>query len=159
MKRIAIYSLTSARRAAHSWDLGLTSLKKNLSQLLCPHLSWEGTSWTSMKRLRANRHILQTLLNSPKSVQKSIFKTAKPELVKTFCEICQNTLSGNLKLPLHKKRALQKYKNTIRKLASTGGLKSKRNILVNQSGGFVNVLLGSLLSGVIGKLIENYANK
>lgn len=108
-----------------------------------------------MKRLKANRHILHVLKNANPRLRKTIIKESTPEVIKTLCEICQNTLNGNAKISLPTKNRLKKYKKTIRNLMSPKlNLSSKRKILI-QKGGFLPILLASLLSGAIGKLIDS----
>lgn len=107
-----------------------------------------------MKRLKENKHILHVLKNCNSNVRKSIIKHANPELLKTLCEICMNVLNGNAKISNSCKNNLKNYKSPLRKLTSPRvGLKSKKKILI-QKGGFLPVLLGAILSGVIGNLIE-----
>lgn len=111
-----------------------------------------------MKRLRDNKHTLHVLKNCKPSVRKSIIKFGNSELIKTLCEICINVLNGNVKIPLQSKLKLKNYKNSLRKLASPRiGLNSKKKILV-QKGGFLPILLSTLLSSVIGSLIEKNIN-
>ena len=69
-----------------------------------------------------------------------------------------NTLNGNHKLTQDKKGKLKKYKNRLRALVNPKiCFKSKRKFLF-QKGGFIVPLLASVLSGVIGSLINNNNN-
>lgn len=107
-----------------------------------------------MKRLKDHKHILHVLKTCNPVIRKSILKSANPELIKTLCEICINTLNGNAKISPNCKKSLKSYKNPLRKLISPRvGLKTKKKILI-QKGGFLPALLGAVLSGVIGNLIE-----
>lgn len=107
-----------------------------------------------MKRLKENQHTLHVLKNCNPHLRKSIIHYGNPELIKTLCEICMNTLNGNVKISPKCKSLLKNYKNSLRKLSSPRiGLKSKKKILI-QKGGFLPVLLGTILSGIIGSLIE-----
>lgn len=106
-----------------------------------------------MKRLKANKHMLHVLKNCNSQIRKSILKLTHPELIKTLCEICENTLCGNIELSNDIKKKLKAYKNHIRKVTQKKvNLKTKRKILI-QKGGFLPILLSALLSGVIGNLI------
>lgn len=108
-----------------------------------------------MKRLKDHKHILYVLKNCNPEVRKSILKTASPELIKTLCEMCINTLNGNTKITPGYKKKLKTYKSSLRKLVSPRlGIKSKKKILIQQ-GGFLPTLITALLSGVVGKIIEN----
>lgn len=107
-----------------------------------------------MKRLRDHKHMLHVLKNCDSKIRKLILKHAHPELIKTLCEICMNVLRGNAKISTKCKQKLKNYKNPLRKIVSCRvGLNSKKKILVQQ-GGFLPVLLGSILSGVLGNIIE-----
>lgn len=110
-----------------------------------------------MKRLKEQKHMLYVLKNSKSKLRKNILKEVQPEVIKTLCEVCINTLNGNIKLPIKSKNYLKKYKRTIRQLSSTKtNLPSKRKLLI-QRGGFLPVLLGTILSGIVGQIIERVA--
>lgn len=112
-----------------------------------------------MKRLRKNRHILHLLKNQNKKFRNSILKTCDDDVIKALIEISINTLNGNNRIPKKILSFLRKHKNTLRCLASTKRtLKAKRRILI-QKGGFLPVLIGTVLSGIIGKLIGDYQSK
>lgn len=107
-----------------------------------------------MKRLRENRHTLHVLKDCNPQLRKVLLKAASSEIIKTLCEISLNTLNGNSKISKHCKNKLKKYKRELRQLVCPKlSITAKRKILV-QKGGFLPVLIGSILSGVIGQLIE-----
>lgn len=109
---------------------------------------------TTMKRLKLNKHFLHILKYARPKLRKAILENADDELIKTLLEIVVNTLNGNHKVTKSIKSKLSKYKHCFRKLACTKvPLKKKRKIIV-QTGGFLSILLPSLLSGLIGKLIN-----
>jgi hypothetical protein len=67
-----------------------------------------------------------------------------------------NTLNGNMVVSKSQKFRLKKYKTTLRSLISPKvNLARKRNILIEKEG-FLSVLLGSLLAGAVGKLVEHF---
>lgn len=107
-----------------------------------------------MKRLKANKHFLHVLKKCNPQTRKALLKVCSPEVIKTLCEISLNTLNGNNIISKHCKRKLKKYKRELRSLAcSKLRLSSKRKILV-QKGGFLPVLIGTILSGLIGQIIN-----
>lgn len=107
-----------------------------------------------MKRLRVNKHILHVLRKSKPNLRKALIKQCEPDVIKTLCEICLNTLKGNTRLSNVAKKRLKKYKRTIRSLSQPKqSVAFKRKVLL-QHGGFLPLLLGTLLSGVIGKLLN-----
>lgn len=107
-----------------------------------------------MKRLRAHKHMLHVLKNCKPCTRKNILKNGSGELIKTLCEVCVNVLNGNAKISKKNKNRLRKYKTTLRQLAKPkSSLTVKRKILV-QKGGFLPVILSAVLSGIVGKLLE-----
>lgn len=87
-------------------------------------------------------------------MRKALIKASSPEVIKTLCEISLNTLNGNNKITKFCKSKLKKYKRELRDLAcSKIKLSRKRKILV-QKGGFLPILIGSVLSGLIGQIIN-----
>lgn len=86
----------------------------------------------------------------------AIMKNADPELIKTISEIALNILAGNNKISNKSRKKLSRYKRQMRRLAcSKQSLRSKRKILV-QKGGFLPMLIGSILSGIIGALLQKH---
>ena len=70
-------------------------------------------------------------------------------------ECAINTLNGIHTLTIDQKSNQKKYKNRLRELMNAKiSFKSKRRILV-QNGDFIVPLLASVLSGVIGSLIND----
>lgn len=105
-------------------------------------------------RLKKNRHFLHALLGAKSSMRKAILQNAEPDLIKTVAEIVLNLLHGNIKLSKNHRSGLIKYKSCLRKIGrSDGNLAQKRKVLV-QSGGFLPILLSSLLATAVGKLIQ-----
>lgn len=112
-----------------------------------------------MKRLKRNHRILQLLKTSNKKLRGSVLKTCNDDAIKAIVEIIINTLNGNNKISKHVLTRLKKHKSILRTLAcSRKSLKAKRKILI-QKGGFLPVLIGTVLSGIIGKLISSFQTK
>lgn len=108
---------------------------------------------SKVRRLKDNKHILCVLKNAKSCLRNAIIKTADPEVIKAICEITLNTLNGN-HLPSRKVfNQLCKYKKNMRKLAEAKrSVRKQRKVLI-QRGGFVPILLDSLLSSPIGAVI------
>ena len=84
-------------------------------------------------------------------------KNADDQVIKMFGEIAYNVLRGNVPLTAKKKGDLKKYKIELRKLASPSrSTVFKRKVCIQRGGGIVLTILGTLLSGVVGKLLEKY---
>lgn len=88
-------------------------------------------------------------------MRKAILKEADKNLVHSICEICDNTLVGNIPLTPAQKTKIQKFKTVLRKLAHRGeGWQKKRKFLVQHGGGaFIPILL-SVLSSVLPAILN-----
>lgn len=108
------------------------------------------------KRLKENKYLLYALHKADPHLRKAIIQKSNQSLIKALSEISLNTLKGNIEQTPSSKRKLKKYKNKLRCLACPKrSIINKRKILV-QEGGFLPILLGSLLSEIIGKLLESH---
>ena len=89
------------------------------------------------------------------SMRKAILEKADRNLVHSLCEICDNTLVGNIPLTLAQKTKLRKFKTILRKLAHRGeGWQKKKDVLIQHGGGaFIPILL-SILSSVLPTLLN-----
>lgn len=88
-------------------------------------------------------------------LRKAVFENANNGLVTTINEIILNTLNGNSPVNKKTKEKLKKYKKEMRCLiCPKKSVKSKRKLLI-QKGGFIPALLASLLTGIVGKILEN----
>jgi hypothetical protein len=103
-----------------------------------------------MNRLKRQVHLFHILSKASPTQRKAILKTTTDEQIKSLCEICQNILAGNLrKVPLKK---LKSHKRVIRQLADRKiAIAKKRNLVVNQKGGFLPLILNGVLS-LLGEL-------
>jgi len=103
----------------------------------------------------ANKHILYVLKRAKTKLRNAIISNSDDELVKTLIEIVLNTLQGNHRLTNKHLNLLKRYKNVLRKIScSKRTIKATRKVLI-QKGGFLPILISSLLAGVFGKLLEN----
>lgn len=97
-----------------------------------------------MKRIRNNSQFLKLLLKTSPKKRRSLLRTANKEQVSCLCEICLNILAGNIPVNIKK---IKKFKNILRKLANPSTkFTTKKNIFVNQSGGFLSKLLPTIAS-------------
>ncbi len=110
-----------------------------------------------MERIKNNLDLLKKLSNCNKSQRKYILQKGKKELIFSICECVLNFINGNLKTDDETFEKLKKYKSTLRKLLEKSSLKKKKELLV-QKGGFLQILLPSLITG-ISALIENLVKK
>lgn len=99
--------------------------------------------------------MLYTLMKTNPKIRKAIIKYGDTELINTLSEIALNVLNGNSKINNKTKKNLLHYKKQIRCIAcSKRSVQSKRRILI-QKGGFLPILIGGILSGIIGSLLDN----
>lgn len=96
-----------------------------------------------------NKNILKVLVNAKPALRKAILNVADKNLVHSICEICDNTLLGNIPLSGVQKSQIQKHKKVLRNLATRRqSWKKKKEILVQRGGAFLPILL-SILSSVL----------
>lgn len=107
------------------------------------------------KNLKKHYYFLRMLARTHPSQKRALLKSASKEQISSLCEICLNIANGNV--PVNVKK-LKKYKNTVRNLAKKSiSLQAKRNMLINQSGGFLPLLAPAILSalgGILGRVIS-----
>jgi hypothetical protein len=108
-----------------------------------------------MNRLNSQIHLLQIPKNAKPQARRALLESASDDLIKSTVECAINTLNGNHKLNKGEKSEMKKYKNRSRALVHPKfSSKSKRKLLV-QIAEIIVPLLTSILSGVIGALINN----
>ena len=83
-----------------------------------------------------------------KENQKDIIRRAKGPLINKICECILNIINGKIKISPQDLEKLKPYKNLFRKLLvkSTGPREKKR--LINQKGGFLQILIPAIISGL-----------
>lgn len=89
--------------------------------------------------------------NSPR-LRKHLILGLPDHVIKHICEVMHNILVGNVPIRGNQKEKFRKYKHTIR-LLGNGPFKplvKKRNILVNQKGGFIGAILPLVASILLG---------
>jgi len=106
--------------------------------------------------IRVYKEVTDKIFEVNPQLRKNILKDSNPDLIKALCEVCMNTLNGNMKISNSTKSQLKKYKKTLRCLASPKVKLTRKRKLLIQKGGFLPVLLGSLLAGAVGKLVEHF---
>jgi hypothetical protein len=108
-----------------------------------------------MNRLKSQLHYLHFLEDVKPQARRALLASASDELIKVVVECAINTLNGNNKLSKEEKSKPSKYKSRLGALVNPKiNFKSKRKHLI-QRGGFIDPLITSILSGVIGALMNN----
>lgn len=87
-------------------------------------------------------------------LRNAIIRYSDDDFIKTLAEISLNTLNGNIAVDNKTKKKLRAYKRVIRKLACSKQCNKAKRKLIIQKGGFLPMLIGTILSGVIGALFN-----
>jgi len=81
-------------------------------------------------------------------MRKGIIMNADKELIYTLCECILNLLNGNINISDEKFNQLKSYKHSFRKILDKKlNLKSKKKLII-QKGGFLEILLPAVISGL-----------
>ena len=98
-------------------------------------------------RIKRNFNYLKVLSCCNKKMRNAIIRSSSKDLVNSLCECVHNLLKGNIKLNEKEISNLTKYKNPMRKILNQISFKKKKKLLV-QNGGFLEILLPSVISGL-----------
>ena len=108
-----------------------------------------------MIRLKSQLNFLPVRRDAKPQARRALLASADDDLVKAIVECAINTLNGKHKLSKEEKSKLHKYRNRLRALVNPKDtIKNKRKLLI-QKAGFIAPLLTTIMSGVIGSLINN----
>jgi hypothetical protein len=106
------------------------------------------------RSITSHSDVLRALSRARPCMRKSMLKAADIGVVKSICEIADNTLKGNVKLNSKQKSRLSRHKKVLRRLARKGAnWKAKKRILVQKGGALIPLLL-PLLGGVLSSLLQ-----
>ena len=96
--------------------------------------------------LRNNIDFLRVLKKSNSKQRRAILQAADNQLLKAICECVINVLRGTVKINPKQKTQLKRYKASLRELADKGvPLKKKKKTLVQKGGGFLSIILPTVL--------------
>lgn len=99
-------------------------------------------------KVKKHFNFLRALSAASPKQKKLLLKNASASEISAICEVCLNLLAGNFPVNIQK---LRKYKTAIRKVACRStSVKNKKRILVNQSGGFLPMILPAVISALAG---------
>jgi hypothetical protein len=95
---------------------------------------------------------LKILHKSKPGVNKiELLKKFPDFVINDLIELLYNILVGNVNIKPKQKKALSKHKKTVYKFASLPSLKSRRNFIYKQKGGFLTTIL-PIIASLIGGL-------
>ena len=101
-----------------------------------------------MKRIENNIDYLKVLSKCKKNLRNGIIMNSDKEQIYTLCECILNLLHGNINISEDQFNQLKPYKHTFRKILNNKEkLKSKKKLIV-QKGGFLEILLPAVISGL-----------
>ena len=104
-------------------------------------------------RVKKHLSVLEYLKNLNEKERKSFINGAGCELLKTISELCLNLLRGNITVKPTDVKKLKKFKRQIIVLSEKQHNIKKRKNICSQKGGFIPMLLGSLLPAIISGII------
>lgn len=106
-------------------------------------------------KIKKHLPLLQYMAKGKPKIVKAIVNECDAEIMNVLCECAHNTLRGNVNLSDAQIKRLKRHRKELEILANKkSSIKRKKNVL--QRGGFLPVLLASILpalSGVIGNII------
>ena len=91
-------------------------------------------------KIKKHAKTLKFLTETDQATAKAIIKSARPDLVNCFTEICYNVLNGNINLTPSYKKKLAKHKKILRSIAKKSTKTSSRRNQI-QKGGFLPLIL------------------
>lgn len=97
--------------------------------------------------MQKNHNWLKALHCCGKSEQKQLLRVAKPEAINAICDCVQNILRGNVDVTKKQLIQLKRKKSILRELVNRKNkVPQRKKILVQHGGGFLNSVLGPVLS-------------
>ena len=100
-------------------------------------------------RMRKNAQLLRLLTKAKPEQKKAILKTLSNDQVKAVCQCVLNILHGTIGVTKKVRNRLEKHKTCLRKLGDKKvSVNHKRKILIQKGSGFLDSLLGPVLTGL-----------
>lgn len=105
------------------------------------------------RSLKTHKDLLSALHTLKPKYKIALLKSCNEDEINCICECVHNVLQGKVPLEENNKKKLKKYKSVLRKLVRKGTNKIRKNILVQKGGAFLPIILGSILSTLLGSLV------
>lgn len=100
--------------------------------------------------------MLYVLKNAKPKLRKAILSNVDNDVIQTINEIAYNTLNNNNPITPKTKSILKRYKSPLRCLAChKKSIAAKKKILIQKGNGFLPILIGTVLNGIIGRLLTS----
>lgn len=101
-------------------------------------------------RVKSHQDLLRVLQKARPPLRRAILKESDKGIIHCICEICENTLVGNVRLSPLQKKKLEKHKAALRRVVKRGETwKKKKQFLVQKGGAFLPLLLGNVLGSLL----------
>lgn len=106
------------------------------------------------QRVHTYEEFLRALHFLKPKFRKALLKACDEKEINFICECIFNVLKGNILLEEKQKSKLNKHKKILRKLISKGNNKFRKNIIIQKGGAFLPIILGTILSTLLGSLVK-----
>lgn len=101
-----------------------------------------------MASVKKHLPLLKLLKESSPDRRFNVIRHSDSDLINTISECVYNTLKGNIPLKKREISKLRKFKKVLRNIfrAEGGGLKKKKEIIIQSGGAFLPVLLSPIVA-------------
>lgn len=113
------------------------------------------------KHLVRSEPFIKLVANSKPHQRNVLLRNATKEQLKALCEVCLNTIRGNLRLPPIAVQKLKRHRKTLEALANRRVPLYKKRHLINQKGGvlgqvaaFALPVLAQVIAGAVKSAIK-----
>jgi len=108
-----------------------------------------------MNRLKKHGDLVKALGKLNKRQFQEVIRHSKKDFIRCLCEIIHNVVTGNIKLKKQQLEKLRRCRKCLYKLCNKKlPLKQQKEALVQTGHGIFSVLLPSLITGLLGKLLR-----
>lgn len=104
-------------------------------------------------RVKTHKDFLKALLTLKPKYRDALLKSCGEEEINCISECIYNVLKGKVPLKSQEKIKLKKFKNILRKLISKGRKTFRKRIIVQKGGAFLPIILGAVLSSLLGTVL------
>jgi hypothetical protein len=101
---------------------------------------------SNIKNLEQQKRFLKFICGETLKAKKELNKSNYP--MSALTESCVNLLKGNIPIDEQSFEKLKIYKKLIRKISDDKYPLDKKKRIIEQKGGFLNILIPSLISGI-----------
>lgn len=107
-----------------------------------------------IRKVTSHKDLLRALLTLKPKYRQALLKICGAEEINCITECIFNVLKGKVPLKDKERSMLKKHKSVLRKLISKGKSKVRKQIFVQKGGAFLPIILGSVLSALLGSIVN-----